>query len=338
MCGHYFTLPKLMAISTGHTRQTLCCPKCRRNKSAYEAKMKPYSHKPKALWQRGKRQKVREESRYFGFELEVAPDKEAAGPIIPIQQNLYPLLGKIEKNFPYLYTKADASLPTGGVEIVSHPFTEKWFTENQSEVVRMLKILQDENYTGDSSQCGFHIHINRRCLTQPDTGLAALNYLLIKDKPAFETFSRRRTFTYCKCRGSYEEYCEVKDLLNKWLKQGDPTAASYFLLQRLSCERNSAINTHPRRTLEWRLFQSTIKRLDFFAAVQFIFNLTDWMNTVQLTPELDTCTLDTIINLRPQPELQKYYKQFIPKITEARKKYSVPLTDGDEKENDDGDY
>ncbi len=93
----------------------------------------------------------------FGIELEmVAPHKE-------VHPNMSPAFASDD----FLYLMSDGSLPSLGVEMACHPFSFKWYKEQQDPFrLKLLKHIGMESKK--YNQCGLHIHISKTTFKSDD--------------------------------------------------------------------------------------------------------------------------------------------------------------------------
>lgn len=104
----------------------------------------------------------------FGVELEMAPaystrdlaDREAAAPLIRA------LRGPVGANY---ILKHDGSLPCGGVELVTMPFTLSQHIQNTGiawgEILKAVNERSLAKSGAGTDTCGMHVHINKKALS-----------------------------------------------------------------------------------------------------------------------------------------------------------------------------
>src|SRR5688500_9514756 len=69
----------------------------------------------------------------------------------------------IKKDYPNFYSFGRDGC---GIEIQSQPFSFKWAKENEKVFKTALKILEDNNFIGDSPKAGVHVHIDRKVFSR----------------------------------------------------------------------------------------------------------------------------------------------------------------------------
>jgi Putative amidoligase enzyme. len=109
-----------------------------------------YSYKPNARFQFGGGEGA-EQRAFFGVELEI--DQRCGGPLdvrdVP------------DVAHPLFYCKRDGSL-NDGVELVSHPGSRSWWTEQRGAIEVMMQRLSQMGWRSHEVRtCGMHVHVSR---------------------------------------------------------------------------------------------------------------------------------------------------------------------------------
>lgn len=234
----------------------------------YNAFINAYGYKPNAEFYCGKTEENKSDNLVIGFELEVQRTDNAikCGEMaFLIDENIN---RKYFGNKKFLYFKRDGSV-SDGFEIVSQPFTEKFFKENIKMFTELLQMLQTNKFAShDTSCCGLHFHINRNFLEKENdepTNKMLLFTEYYKDK--IQIFSRRQNYHYCKF---------LSDNVSE-LKYNENRSKNIEILKKYknSGGRYSVLNNQNRKTVELRVFRGTLKPETFFATVEFVYNLSN---------------------------------------------------------------
>lgn len=231
-----------------------------------------------------------EECLYLGIELEV-----------DYGSNLKATTKRIYDDFPNVYMKHDGSLSRTGFEIVSHPCTLQYHS-NQLGWKEIMNICMENDYKShDTSTCGLHIHLSRAFLgedeTQQDLNIAKL--IILFDR-FWEThivpFSRRNINSLqqwaekpsVECMNTDTE-TEIFDKVKKYKNQG----------------RYKAINLQNLSTIEFRLFRGTLNFNTFLASLQFVVTITKFVKSIKLA-DIFSVTWEDIFLCAEYPELKEY--------------------------------
>lgn len=220
--------------------------------------VKRYSYKPSPIFHTSSHCKSRP---FYGLELEIEfkeiPEKFSA---IRDKENAYEyytiLAEKANKikNFlrkmgleNFIYLKMDASI--GGLEIVSHPFSEEWWKENKRKIRKLLFYLKKIKATSYATgRCGLHVHVSKptKYYYRKIWLFFQKNYYYIKE------ISQR----------GKNEFCNFPTFLNPF---------SYFDKLYYLNDHYYALNLGHTSTLEIRFFRGTLNSTVLLGIIQFIF-------------------------------------------------------------------
>lgn len=185
--------------------------------------------------------------RYFGMELEVERYDDCSYDII---DKIVDILG----TDVLLEIKEDASLDSGGFEIVFQPLSEEYINSDtfRNKLTRLRQLLQDNNFYEEAPNGGIHIHTTR--LGGED--VADLYTLARFFEPELKKINARFNDSWCKIGGYTTDYIKNKEI-NKEI-QGDT--------------RYQWWNTTNSRTIECRAFNSTLNVDTILSAYNFVIN------------------------------------------------------------------
>lgn len=133
-------------------RTSTTCPTC------LNATIREYSYKPTPKF---RLMPDNDSKRYYGIELEVENPTAPREELSEFAAHITRKLGN-----GLLYVKRDGSL-SNGFEIVSHPFTERWFAnEGRQMYGELLHYLSRNGFKSlETESCGMHIHVTRASMT-----------------------------------------------------------------------------------------------------------------------------------------------------------------------------
>jgi hypothetical protein len=237
---------------------------------------------------------------FFGVELEIAPRETQDGENDHATRESERLAAKLTENFPFLYCKLDSSLPTGGLELVTHPFTREWLNEHQDEFKTMLQDCRDAGYVShDNAACGYHIHVGRRFFKDDVAATVLFTQFVVGNWSRFVAFSRRTRFGYCQATDIAPEMKEA-------VPKPDRIKKAYDKIKK---ERHVAINGQSRETIEFRLWRGTLKYETFMARFQLVYNTVNLVQDCLLKNEdILQYSFADAINYNTFNELSAYYK------------------------------
>ncbi len=216
------------------------CPSCylqeQRNENIEESHYEPDYHFYKLAY---------ENTCFMGFELEVelSEDRDRGSASKKLIQFL-------EENnlYKYFYFKQDGSLENG-FEIVSHPFTLA-YSHKKFKLMKLLKYLKTAGFTSyDTGNCGFHIHLDRRYLSEEN--ISTMRAFFIVCKEYLKKLSGRK--------GTGNGYCSFEgDLTKEQVREGGQDGRYWAF--NMNTEKN---------TVEIRVFRGTLKHRKIVSFLQF---------------------------------------------------------------------
>lgn len=209
---------------------------------------------------------------YLGYELEINSSYRDNREIV---YSLNDVLGGL------VHYEYDGSLNSGGFEIISEPMTIKAHMKYWKKYKKMFDVINTRGISPSTHGAGLHVHVSQSVLTEKY--IRRLLYIMFVHREKFIAFARRSPNGYC-------EYPTVSELennlkmklipedydnsvkffkavygLNTW-KLGH---GSHYVFLNLGGHRSSDTKAKCR-TIEFRLFKSTTKYLDFMATLQLV--------------------------------------------------------------------
>lgn len=269
------------------------CADCMRSRK--KRNIKEYSYKPQPIFKTGAHDKfyssrdIRE--LLFGVELEIDkgydPEETA---------------GKLCEESEDIYCKHDGSL-SNGLEIVTHPCTLNYHM-NELGWDKLCEIALDSGFkSNDARTCGLHIHVGR--------------YQLGND-----TLERKETI--CKIILLVNRFWEymvkfsrrTEGQLNQWAHRPDIVTSSNKTLEDAMedawYERNEgryrAVNLQNSETIEFRLFNGTLKVNTIYATLQLVSNICKYAKTHSVE-EVMSAQWENITSYEKYQELNKYLEE-----------------------------
>lgn len=218
-----------------------------------------YSHRPEPRFKKSPLEKYRNVrgspgKLYFGVEVEVEVADEER---ISMNKALADL-AEGDRDEGLFYCKSDGSIHYG-FEIVSHPFTFQYMKQNDKAFDAMFR-LRDTCEGYRPTNCGMHVHMS----VDAFTSLHMYKFIrFFYDNPEFIKRVSRRT------GNNMERWAACQ------LSTGDNPI---HIAKRQSCQssRYSALNFQTRRTVECRIFRSTISRPLFYGNIEFLKGVYDY--------------------------------------------------------------
>jgi hypothetical protein len=195
------------------------------------------------------------------------------------------------------YIMSDGSLGkdihTGGLEITTHPCTLNY--HKQLPYQELFKKLVDMKYKShDTSNCGYHIHINRNYFsdnpTIQDLCITKILYLLEKFWDDVKKVARRDSNQYSQ-RFNMKEDESMFELLVK--------------AKGVYSSKYNMVNLQHKDTIEFRLFKGTLKYETFIATIEFVSNLAKICKRTPLE-EIQNVTFQDIMDIEPTEYLVGY--------------------------------
>lgn len=193
--------------------------------------------------------------------------------------------------------KEDGSLSNDGIEIVTHPATLAYHTEEMGWE-DIASIAKEYGYKShDTRTCGLHVHIGRDELKEdtPDKLVVLVDSLWEE----LTVFSRRDI-----------------DRLNHWAAKPcvgvTPTDTPEVRKEKIKKvkdrSRYQAVNLHNYATVEIRIFRGTLNTNTIYATLQLVDTLCEYCET-HTFEECATAEWADVISLCDAPELATYLKE-----------------------------
>lgn len=292
-CGRWFHKEDITkSTRDGHWR----CVDCERY---FKAKaIKEYGFKPDPIYKVHNHPDFESDMKIkellFGVELEV--DKG---------ENKEDCANELLDASPDIYCKRDGSL-SNGIEIVTHPCTLEYHKNDLCWNTLSEIALRYGFHSQDARTCGLHVHVGRRQMGKniEERKATAAKIVLLADRHwnSLVKFSRRKP-----------------EQLNRWAKRpevaydevqdGEETLISAALSTRRD-GRYQAINLENDNTVEFRLFNGTLKVDTIIATLELVSNIVKYAK--EKTPEecmessWEDLTRGDIISNAENDKLKKY--------------------------------
>ena len=226
-----------------------------------------YSYHEFSNWKMYKKESEGKPPFYIGFELEVQPKDGSTDKQKDALDSIYNNLNAI--------CSRDGSLGSGGFEIVSHPQTMQYITENQEKLRITFNKLIELGYTShDNNQCGLHFHITR---PTNDEVIDRIWLIMETYKKEIMLLSRRTSSQISRWAQFLSDYTHDKSENMKalyYLKKTDKTDSRYL-----------ALNNRNDKTIEFRFFKGTLNFNTFMSALEFINNLMTLCSNLEISIE-----------------------------------------------------
>ena len=167
-----------------------------------------------------------------------------------------------------IYCKEDGSLSCG-IEIVSHPCTLGYHLEGLGWD-KLIEIAQKYDYKShDARTCGLHIHVGREQLGKYTDDrrktITKIMMLVIRHWTNMVSFSRRE-------EGQISRWA-AKPAFNV---SDNEDATVSLAMDTVRAGRYQAINLQNSNTIEFRLFNGTLKKETLFATLQLVSNICEY--------------------------------------------------------------
>lgn len=203
-----------------------------------------------------------------------------------------------------IYVKHDGSLGDNGLELVSHPCTldyhvDKLGWDGICEIAR-----SNEYKSHDARTCGLHIHVGRRQLgenfDERDNVVARIVVLVDRHWDFMKEFSRRTEY-------QLNEWAERPCLRLAETKRSEEWLVSAALeTQRRG--RYQAVNLTNDHTIEFRLFNGTLRANTIYASLQMVSNICLYCKEHSMEDVLKSNWQD-IVRFKKHKELETYIKE-----------------------------
>lgn len=202
-----------------------------------------------------------------------------------------------------VYIKHDGSLTEDGMEIVTHPCSLEYHIENLGWKDICNVALESHYKSHDAGTCGLHIHVGRYQLgenrEERDETIAKIIVLIDRHWNNMVRFSRRK-------RTQLVDWAAAPNLC---ITSGELTKEEIYD-KAWSTEhrgRYQAVNLTNSETIEFRLFNGTLKYQTIIATLQMVSNICTFAKEYSLETVLASSWSD-ICNIKKYAELQVYLK------------------------------
>ena len=188
-----------------------------------------------------------------GFELEISTNNRN-----DVVQDIHDILDD------FVVFENDGSI--NGVEMITNPFTrDYWARKSVQDNIKNVFDVLEEHECGTNG-CGLHVHVNRSQLATDTLSSDDVidNIIMIMEtfKNELTKFSRR-----------------TKSALNDWasfLTDDNETLTFKAIKDKKRCVgRYVALNLSNRKTIEFRIFKSTMKYNELMATLELVDNIVD---------------------------------------------------------------
>lgn len=196
-----------------------------------------------------------------------------------------------------IYCKHDGSL-CDGIEIVSHPCTLEY---HKSELGwdKIIEISKKYNFKShDARTCGLHVHVGRRqlgsCTDERKKTIAKIIMLMYIHWHNMVKFSRRK-----------------EEQLNRWAARpkydysNNEEKAVKNALDTVRDGRYQAVNLRNSNTIEFRLFNGTLKQETLFATLEMVSNICEYAKAHSIA-EVKESSIKDIVEYKHYDELTSY--------------------------------
>lgn len=210
--------------------------------------IKSYSYKPEPIF-------YGSGVLFMGVELEIDNGGEDS-------DNANELLILANRNSEHIYCKHDGSI-FNGFEIVSHPMTLEYHTNNMNWLDVFESAVSMEYRSHQTSTCGLHVHVNRSAFgetaEQQEDVISRIVYFVENHWNELLKFSRR-----------------TEANVNRWASRyGISTTAkdTYKNAKDKHMGRYVAVNLENYNTVEFRIFRGTLRYKTFIATLQLVHEI-----------------------------------------------------------------
>lgn len=222
-----------------------------------------YSYKPDPIFHGNSKDNL-----YFGIELEM---EIRDGDLSASSEYVMEMMGD------FTYLKDDSSIGSGGYkgfEMVSHPATLDYFTNNKNlwttlDYLKRVHIAR----SWDAKNCGLHIHISRAGFKSGAHTHRFLS-LIYKNSDKMMKLGGRKS-NYAKFNDVYK----YDDFDRPYFTLADKVAHPHNAMT----ERFSAVNTQNLHTLELRFFRGTMNPDGVLSAIQLAHATVEYTRNLTLS-------------------------------------------------------
>lgn len=214
----------------------------------------------------------------------------------------YDTAGEICSASEDVYAKHDGSLTETGIELVTHPCTLEY---HQTELGwdKICEIAKSHNYKShDARTCGLHVHVGKRQLgeseEESEDTIAKIIMLVDRHRKALTNFSRRR-------EEQLRDWAEFPCLgLSEKVSENE---AKNRALNIKYSGRYQAVNLTNYDTIEFRLFNGTLKYQTIIATLELVSNICKFAKENNISKVMSSTWKD-IVNWERHEYLEEYNK------------------------------
>lgn len=222
-----------------------------------------YSYKPNPIFYGEDKNKL-----HFGIELEM---EIRDGELVDSSEYIMEMMGD------FVYLKEDSSINSGGYkgfEMVSHPATLDYFTDNKNlwTTLDYLRRVHTAR-SWDAKSCGLHIHISRAGFKGGAHTHRFLSLIYKNSDKIMKLGGRSSTYAKFSDVYKYDEYDRPYFTLAH--KVAHPSNSM--------TERYSAVNTQNEHTLELRFFRGTMNPSGVLSAIQLAHATVEYTRDLTLS-------------------------------------------------------
>lgn len=204
-----------------------------------------------------------------------------------------------------IYCKHDGSLERG-VEIVSHPCT-LWYHTNEMNWEEIMRLALNRGFRShDTTTCGLHVHVNRNFFgnTKDEQDLHIAKIILIVNRfwdSHIVPFTRRGN-------GEINQWARKNNSGRIYKSDSVDEKRKKTIDAASSAGRYVAVNLQNRATIEFRIFRGTLKYSTFLATLQFVDTLCRFVKTLSIDDVDNLVWEDIFVNIN-YPELTNYLSE-----------------------------
>ena len=290
-CEEYFWIEDMEEDEDGWGDTIYFCPNCARGR---KKKIHDYSYKPAPKY------KVHNHDEFwtddsikellFGVELEIDKGKDPEG-----------VAEEITEAHDDIYCKHDGSLDHG-VEIVSHPCTLEYHLKDLGWDDICGIALSNNFKSHEARTCGLHVHVGRRQLgetiSKRSDNIAKIIILVDRHWDNIVRFTRRT-------EEQLSHWASRPEIMDRIIGFSDGYIGPKVTDMIGGRGRYQAVNTQNRNTIEFRIYNGTLKVSTLYATLQFTSNICKYA----MTHSFDDCFASQwkdVAEHETYPELAEY--------------------------------
>lgn len=290
-CGEYFWIDDMEEDEDGWGDTIYFCPNCARGR---KKKIHDYGYKPAPKY------KVHNHDEFwtddsikellFGVELEIDKGKDPED-----------VAEEITEDHDDIYCKHDGSLDYG-VEIVSHPCTLEYHLKDLGWDDICNIALSNNFKSHEARTCGLHIHVGRRQLSEDiseqNDNIAKIIILVDRHWDNIVKFTRRT-------ESQLSRWAERPEIIDEAKSLSDENIGREVMKEINYRGRYQAVNLQNRNTIEFRIYNGTLKVSTLYATLQFTSNICKYA----MTHSFDDCFASQwkdVAEYETYPELAEY--------------------------------